>query len=39
MLRAKNRVLRGAQPASRRLFRKAAIFNQMLRPRNSATAN
>ena len=39
MLRAQNRVLRCAQPASRRLLRKTAILTQMLRPRNSATAN
>ena len=39
MLRAKNRVLRCAHPASRRLLRKTAILTQMQRPRNSATAN
>ena len=38
MLRAKKRVLRCAQPASRRLLRKTAILTQMLRPRNSASA-
>ena len=39
MLRATNRVLRCAQPTSRRLLRKTAILTQMLRPRNSATAD
>ena len=39
LLRAQNRVLRCAQPASRRLLSKTAILTQMLRPRNSATAN
>ena len=34
MLRAQNRVLRCAQPASRRLLRKTATFTQMLRQRN-----
>ena len=39
MLRAQNRVLRCAQPTSRRLMHKTAILTQMLRPRNSAMAN
>ena len=39
MLRAQNRALRCAQPASRRLLRKTAILTQKLRQRNSATAN
>ena len=39
MLRARNHVLRRAQPASRRLLRETGMFTQMLRPRNSATAN
>ena len=39
MVRAQNRVLRWVQPSSRRLLRKTAIFTQILRQRNSATAN
>ena len=39
MLRAQNRVLRCAQPASRQLLRKTAILTQMLRQRDSTTAN
>ena len=39
MLRAQNHVLRCAQPALRWLLRKTAILTQMLRPRDSATAN
>ena len=35
----KNRVLPCTQPASRRLLSKAVMLTQMLRPRNSATAN
>jgi len=39
MLRAQNRVLRCAQLGSPRLLRKTAIWDKMLRQRNSATAN
>ena len=38
-LRAQNRMLRCAQPASRRLLRKTAILTQMLRQYNSVAAN
>ena len=37
-LRAQNRVVRCAQPASPRLLRRTAILTQMLRQRNSATS-
>ena len=39
MLRAQNRVLFCAHPASRRLLGKVAILTQMLRQRNSSIAN
>ena len=39
MVRAPNRVLRWAQPASWRLLRKTFFFTQMLRQRYGATAN
>ena len=39
MLRAQNRVMRRAQSASRRLLRRTVMLTQLLRPRNSATAN
>ena len=39
MFRHKNRVLRWAHPASRRLLRKTAVLTQTLRPRSSATAS
>ena len=39
MLRTQKRVLRCAQPASRRLLRKTDVLTQRLLQRNSATAN